>query len=162
MFSEVFYQTMAQLCFTLLGLWWLVLQTKYREWIGNETRRRMATSISRFFLLPGTMGLLALLSDGTRPMWQIAFVVVSVAGIWETVRSVRGLYTTGGPRTVVWMRRLASLCYLAIVLVALFPDALRLFTGLAPLTVEGVLLTVLVVLGVNNAWVYFIEPAEEK
>ena len=33
MVPEVFYQTVAQLSFTLLGLWWLVLQTKYSEWI---------------------------------------------------------------------------------------------------------------------------------
>ena len=61
-----FYQTAAQLCFTLLGLWWLVLQTKYKEWINDSERRRMATSISLYFLLPGAMSLIALLGEISR------------------------------------------------------------------------------------------------
>jgi hypothetical protein len=46
MVLETFYQTVAQLSFTLLGLWFLVLQTKYQEWIGSPTDRRMVTSIA--------------------------------------------------------------------------------------------------------------------
>ena len=70
-----FYQTAAQLCFTLLGLWWLVLQTKYKEWINDSERRRMATSISLYFLLPGAMSLIALLGADIPPLWRTTFAL---------------------------------------------------------------------------------------
>ncbi len=86
---QAFYQTVAQLCFTLLGLWWLVLQTKYSEWIGNPERRRMITNISLYFLLPGTMSLLALLSPQAHYLWQVAFVLAGGLGAFETAALIR-------------------------------------------------------------------------
>src|SRR5512146_1395297 len=59
---ETFYQTVSQVCFTLLGFWLIVLQTKYQEWSGKAERRRMIVNISLYFLLPGTMSLLAMLA----------------------------------------------------------------------------------------------------
>ena len=85
---QMFYQTVAQLCFTLLGLWWLVLQTKYAEWIGDPSRRRMITNISLYFLLPGAMSLLALLSSQVHLLWQAAFILASGLGVFETLALV--------------------------------------------------------------------------
>lgn len=96
---EAFYQTMAQLCFTLLGLWWLVLQTKYSEWIGVRERRRRVTNISLYFLLPGAMSLLALLSTEVRFLWQIAFIVASALGAYETAALIHELR---GRRSMGW------------------------------------------------------------
>src|SRR5260370_15583965 len=73
MVLETFYQTVAQLSFTLLGLWFLVLQTKYQEWIGSPTDRRMVTSIALYFFVPGGMSLFALLSAPSLAVWRRAF-----------------------------------------------------------------------------------------
>src|SRR5258705_4198188 len=82
MVLETFYQTVAQLSFTLLGLWFLVLQTKYQEWIGSPTDRRMVTSIALYFFVPGGMSLFALLSAPSLAVWRAAF---AVAGWVRTV-----------------------------------------------------------------------------
>ncbi len=174
MFPEAFYQTMAQLCFTLLGLWWLVLQTKYREWIGSPPQRRRITNISLYFLLPGSMSLLALLATNTRLLWQIAFCVAGILGATETVAIMRRAPrhpdrpTQGsgksGSRRPQWPVKAAEwlslLLFALIAVVALVPDApvLRAL-ALAPLTVEGILATLVVVLGLVFAWIYFLEPA---
>lgn len=154
---ETFYQTVAQLCFTLLGLWWLVLQTKYAEWIGNRERRRRATNISLYFLLPGSMSLIALLASQTRPLWQVAFLIASGIGAAETAFLIRGGAGTRASmvaRALPWM---GAALYALVLLVALLPGVPQQF-GVAPLTVAGVLLTLLIVLGVSLAWRFFIEP----
>jgi len=162
-----FYQTVAQLCFTLLGLWWLVLQTKYAEWIGDRNRRRMATNISLYFLLPGAMSLLALLSTGAAFVWQAAFAVASGLGALETLLLLlRGAHTDkkmASPRAVALLavRAVGVLLYLVVFVVALLPGVLR-QAGIAPLLVAGTSLTLLIVLGVGLAWAYFVEPQPTK
>jgi hypothetical protein len=163
-----FYQTVAQLCFTLLGLWWLVLQTKYADWSHQPARRRMATNISLYFLLPGAMSLLALLAAQAAPLWRGAFIVAGIFGIIETGSLVFGARpptpkTTQARRHAVFGQslRIAGLVlYVLVVLVALLADVIR-GTGLAPLTFGGVLVTLLVVLGLSLAWTYFVEPPLE-
>jgi hypothetical protein len=165
----VFYQTVAQLCFTVLGLWILVLQTKYRDWTVKPVRRRMATNISLYFLLPGCMGLLALLSVHAAILWQGAFVIAGVIGIFETALLARDegqlLAHTGRAnspqyRSMRVLRWLGIVLYALVVLVALFANAVRQLV--APLNVAGVLITLLVVLGLALAWVYFVEPMDEE
>ncbi len=159
---QTFYQTIAQLCFTLLGLWWLVLQTKYREWIGHRLRRRMGTYITFYFLLPGTMGVVALLAADARLLWQIAFVLCSLAGMVATTRFM------GDAMRIAWVNRSSAwliqgacgcglLLYALVVLVAALPDVLTSF-GVIPLMVAGALVTLLVLVGLTLAWTYFVEP----
>lgn len=157
---DAFYQAAAQISFTLLGLWWLVLQTKYAEWIANRARRRMATNISLSFLLPGAMSLMALASHA-RILWATAFVAASLFGGIETVRALLpppiGAPTTHHLPWHAYPLRIASLIlYLLIILVALLPGIPQSF-GAAPLTVEAVSLTLIVVLGAAAAWLYFAE-----
>jgi uncharacterized membrane protein YedE/YeeE len=84
MFPETFYETTATISFTLLGLWWIALQAKYNEWIADPLRRRMITIITLYFLLPGSMSLLALLAIEDRALWRIAFVVFCLVGVFAT------------------------------------------------------------------------------
>lgn len=155
---DAFYQTSAQICFTLLGLWWLVLQTKYAEWFGNRALRRMATNISLYFLLPGAMSLMALASHA-RILWATAFVAASLFGGIETASTILpppfGAPTERRPRWYAYLLRGATLVlYLLIIIIALLPGIPQSF-GAAPLTVEAVLLTLIVVLGAAAAWRYF-------
>ena len=38
---EAFYQTVATFCFTLLGLWWGVVQFRHSDWMADANWRRM-------------------------------------------------------------------------------------------------------------------------
>lgn len=160
---DLFYQTMAQLCFTLLGLWWLVLQTKYSEWIGVRARRRKITNISLYFLLPGSMSLMALLSAQVHFLWQVAFLVASILGAIETAVLI-GEMRHQPPGTLA--RALRWLGFALFVLVALvagvaFVPELTRQLGIPPLGITGILLTLVVVLGVTLAWAYFVQPPEK-
>ena len=155
---ETFYQSVAQLCFTLLGLWWIVLQTKYREWIGNTDRRRMATNISLYFLLPGSMSLLALLSTEAPILWRVAFAIAGFLGAIETALLLRHLQPNRGRLSLLAIVRWAGLAlYLLIALIASVPTVTELL-GVKPLLVAGTMLTLLIILGVSLAWSYFMEP----
>ncbi len=165
-----FYQTAAQLCFTLLGLWWLVLQTKYPEWIRDRARRRQATSISLYFLLPGGMSLIALLATDIPLLWRTSFAVACALGavvtlpVWDmqlAANSAPRAVTrwASAPQWIMVVARWSGVAlYTAILLVAIAPQLARQF-HLAPLLVAGVGLSLLVVLGVSLAWMYFLEPA---
>src|SRR6185312_14998238 len=162
MVPETFYQTVAQLSFTLLGLWWLVLQTKYDEWIHHRLRRRMATNITLYFLLPGSMSLIALLATNSHLLWQVAFIIAAVIGgvatafflrdarrsQWRNPWSIRVIHIASGVGLAL---------YALVIVVALLPDVFR-SAGTAPLTVAGIGVTLLVIVGVTLAWTYFIEP----
>lgn len=162
MVPETFYQTVAQLSFTLLGLWWLVLQTKYDEWIHHRVRRRMATTITLYFLLPGSMSLLALLATDSRLLWQVAFVIAALIGGVATSYFLRDVRKTQWRNP--WSARIIRIAagvgialYALVLLVALLPDVLRLM-GVIPLTVAGVGVALLVIVGLTLAWTYFVEP----
>lgn len=162
MVPETFYQTVAQLSFTLLGLWWLVLQTKYGEWIHHQLRRRMATTITLYFLLPGSMSLLALLATNSRLLWQVAFITAAVIGWLATLFFLRDALKSRWRNP--WSIRIISIAsgvglalYTLVIIVALLPDVFR-SMGAAPLTVAGIGVTLLVIVGITLAWTYFVEP----
>lgn len=165
---ETFYQTVSQVCFTLLGFWLIVLQTKYLDWSGKAERRRMIVNISLYFLLPGTMSLLAMLSIQATAIWRVAFVITSAVGALETLLMLRALQRNGkqrGKRRTMSSRaalltRMAQLIlFTLIALVGVFPQVFNRF-GLTALTVAGVLLTLMVVGGVTLMWIYLVEPVE--
>lgn len=153
-----FYQTAAQLCFTLLGLWWLVLQTKYREWIGDSERRRMATSISLYFLIPGVMSLIALLGADIPALWRPTFALASGIGAIETLLGgLRSMRERGRP-LVAAGQWLGFALYLVVMAAAFMPPGLTLSgAAIAPLLAAGLGLALLVTLGVLLAWSYFLD-----
>jgi len=157
---ETFYQTVSQVCFTLLGFWLIVLQTKYHEWSGKTERRRMIVNISLYFLLPGTMSLLAMLAIQATAIWRVAFVVTSVLGAVESLFMVRNLQQAERPYWVaIFLRAIELVLFALIAVVGLFPDFFK-FAGLTPLTVAGVLLTLIVVGGIALMWIYLIAPVD--
>jgi hypothetical protein len=157
--QQIFYQTVAQLSFTLLGLWALILQTKYAEWIGSASHRRSIGNISLYFLLPGSMSLLALLSVNAVAIWRIAFFAASALGATETGLLVSAF--GGKPRGLVPQvsRWVGLVLYTLLALLAIAPGIAQRLVGLEPLTVTGIVETLLVLLGLILAWAYFTEPA---
>lgn len=156
---DTFYATLSQLCFVLLGLWWVVLQFRHDAWVRHPGLRRIAYSHSLYFILPGTMSLLALISDASL-VWRGSFAVGGIIGAVEMVQIVLQGRGRGEGVTV---RELANgavfLIYLAVILFAISPELAR-SLGFEPLQVEAVLLSVLIFIGVQIIWMFFAEPGK--
>jgi hypothetical protein len=167
MFPETFYETTATISFTLLGLWWIALQAKYNEWIADPLRRRMITIITLYFLLPGSMSLLALLAIENRALWRIAFVVFCLVGVFATgllaadARKATGKAqenpTSWNWRVMRWSCWIGVTLYVLVAVVALGATTLA-DAGIEPLIAAGVLVTLIVILGLVLAWTYYVEP----
>jgi hypothetical protein len=154
-----FYRAVSSISFTLLGLWWVVLQLKFREGAGDARRRRHAYGVALFFLLPGVMSLLSSVNSSNSALWRIAFGVSAVIGVVEV-----GLYLTSGGRkaaapTVV--RACGMVLYVLIAIVALRPAVTEdVGLELVPREVEAILVALLVVVGTHLAW-FGLTEAEE-
>jgi hypothetical protein len=154
---ETFYSTVAQLCFVLLGLWWVVVQFKFETWKGDRRRRRTSRHVSLYFLLPGIMSLFALLSSRVTVLWRIGFGVMAAIGVIEAVLALTGRDRETRPsRQIVTV--LTGLLFLAIAIFALAPSLATGLPGdLRPIEVEGILVSVLLFVGTTYAWAMFVE-----
>ena len=129
-----FYVAFATVCFTLLGLWIIVVQTRHAEWRQSAVHRRRAYGVALHFSLPGLMSLLSLVDPAstTAPTGLGAAAYVA-----------------------------AVVLYALIALVAVVPGMVADIGVLArPLRVEAVLQTMLVFLGVNVAWLLLFDQAQ--
>jgi hypothetical protein len=156
---DAFYQTVAGLCFTLLGLWWAVVQFRHDEWMADAAHRRVATSVHLSFLAPGIMSLGAMTMGDVKLIWRLVFISAAVFGLAATVFLITSGMAAIGGRLVPLGRWLTVLLYALIALIAAVPTATQRFApGLQPLQVEGLLLTLLVFVGASLAWSLLMAP----
>jgi hypothetical protein len=144
-----FYIAFGTVCFTLLGLWLIVVQTRHAEWRGVAVHRRRAYGVALHFSLPGLMSLLSLVDPASMTLWRVSFAVVAGSGAVVLVL-VRGPL----PTWVGWVAYLVGIAlYVLIAVVAAAPSVVA-DAGMSflPLRVEAILLMVLVFIGVNVAW----------
>jgi hypothetical protein len=154
-----FYKTVSAICFTLLGLWWVVGQVRFREWMDDRRRRRRAYAVSLYFLLPGVMTLLASINSGVSLLWRLPFVVIGVVGVLEVVLYVAAPHIRTRGDTV--LRGFSLVLYGLIAIFAVHPTlAADLGLGLAPREAEAILISLVLVVGVNLAWFGLVEPGE--
>jgi len=149
-----FYITFATVCFTLLGLWLIVVQTRHTEWRGVPAHRRRAYGVALHFSLPGLMSLLSLVNPASMTLWRVSFAVVAASGV-IVLLLVRGSL----PGTVGRVAYLAAVALYALIAVIAAVPGLITSVGLPAhaLQVEAVLLIVLVFFGVNVAWLLLFE-----
>lgn len=87
----LFYGLFSAICFTLVGLWWSVVER--RADVRTDPRaRRDAGAIYLTFLLPALMGLFAQIGGLDSPVfWRVSFVVIALIGwrAWFASRSGR-------------------------------------------------------------------------
>jgi hypothetical protein len=88
-----FYVSFSAVCFTLLGLWLIIVQTRHAEWRGSAPHRRRAYGVALHFSLPGLMSLLALVNPDSSALWRTSFAIVAIGGAVVLI-AVRGA-TTG-------------------------------------------------------------------
>jgi hypothetical protein len=84
-----FYVAFSTVCFTLLGLWIIVVQTRHGEWRQSAVHRRRAYGVALHFSLPGLMSLLSLVDPASTTLWRVSFAIVAAGGALALVL-VRG------------------------------------------------------------------------
>ena len=153
-----FYSLFSATCFTLVGLWWNVVERR-SGWAADPRRRRLAGGIYVTFLLPGLMGLLAQVSPATPLMWRSTFAVVALIGVVTTVRliGIERAFTLPGPFTR--NRWVVAVLYLAVLVLGAFPTVAEPL-GAAPIQVAAVLLIGLVVLGHGLTWEFMTDSSD--
>lgn len=144
-----FYIAFGTVCFTLLGLWLIVVQTRHAEWRGVAAYRRRAYGVALHFSLPGLMSLLSLIDPASMALWRVSFAVVAGSGA-VVLLLVRGPL----PSMVGRIAYLAAVAFYALIAVIAAVPSVVADVGMSarPLRVEAVLLTILVFFGVNVAW----------
>jgi len=144
-----FYISFSAVCFTLLGLWLVVVQTRHAEWRGSPLHRRRAYGVAMYFSLPGLMSLLALIDPASSVLWRTSFAIAAIGGV-AALMGVRGP-APGKLGLAAYL--LAIALYALIAILAITPGIVGgLGLDAAPVRVEAVLLTILVFAGVNVAW----------
>jgi hypothetical protein len=159
---ETFYTTVSSISFTLLGLWWVVVQGR-ETWRMNPARRRMAYVVSLHFVLPGVMSILALVAPDLGLLWRATFVVAGLFGLVGAGYVATTLTEEHDcPRLVRIIEWIAVPIYVLIAIVAIVPEAVgSLGLSLTPLQVEGIILAILIFFGVQAAWILMVEPPRE-
>lgn len=149
---ESFYATVATFSFTLLGLWWGVVQLRHKEWMSDPEKRRMANSIYLALLVPAVMSLGAQIAPDIRLMWQTVFILASIGGIVATISVARAMRQDATQSTLSRVTRwtMAAL-YTLILLTALAPQVFGAL-GLTGLQGEAIWVTLLIFMGVTLAW----------
>ncbi|POX54187.1 hypothetical protein C3489_13720 [Streptomyces sp. Ru71] len=147
-----FYALFSTTCFTLVGLWWNVVQ-KHDDWMCDPAQRRVVGGVYLSFLLPGLMGLFAQVGGDEQPqIWRSAFVVLAVVGCACTLRL---LARTRGDGFVAPHQAGAALLYALIAVVGAFPEIAG-HVGLRPIQAEALMLIAMVVLGHALVWRFMV------
>lgn len=160
---STFYALFSATCFTLVGLWWSVVQ-KHEAWLRSPTGRRDAGGIYLAFLLPALMGLFAQVGGTTNPhIWRVSFVVIAVIGCWSTLRLLQRSRADGDAGAFAHHRWIAAVIYAAIAVLGVAPELVRPL-GVTPLQAEATLLILLVTLGHWLVWEFMThsEPEPES
>ncbi|HEY2203221.1 MAG TPA: hypothetical protein VGH99_01905 [Pseudonocardia sp.] len=153
--STTFYTTLVSTSFTLLGIWFGVMQFAHGEWRSDPGRHRSTLHIALHFFLPGMLGLGSLLAAGTDGglLWRSVFVLGGVVGVIESLAYLRTPLPRAG-RTEQVLRGLDPLLYALLVVTAFLPKgAVR----ITPLQVEGTITGLLFMVGLAGVWLAFVE-----
>ena len=151
-----FYLAFSAICFTLLGLWFIVVQTRHADWRGDAGHRRRAYGVAMNFSLPGLMSLISLVNPDSSLLWRVSFAVAALGGVL-ILTVLRGAAPT---RFGLAAYVAAVALYALIALLAIAPGVIAgVGLAVAAVRVEAVLLTLLVFLDVNVAWLLLFDES---
>ncbi|HSI26723.1 MAG TPA: hypothetical protein VK948_04875 [Aeromicrobium sp.] len=153
-----FYGVVSAINFTLLGLWWVAVKDRAERIGETAASRRVAYLVSLQFVILGTVSLLAQVAPDIPLVWRSAFAVAGLTGAVGVALLARDLGATTEARVAPALFLLIGVpIYLLVIAVAAFPEA---FTGAGfrPIQAEATLVTLLVFLGVQEAWVVSMTP----
>ena len=120
----------------------------------------LAYVVSLHFLLPGMMSLLSIVAPDEPVLWRATFTIAGVLGVVGVTLILRTLREEHDTPTLVRLIQLIVLpVYIAITVLAVFPTLpATLGLKLTGIQVEAVITTILLLFGVQSAWVLMIEP----
>jgi hypothetical protein len=165
---DAFYGAFSPACFGLLGLWLVVVQLRLPQWQASADYalyKKGSYGIALHFALPGVMSVIALINSGNSAYWQVSFAIIALGGAIVLV-SIRAMAGRGEPGAASAPRfpaggELGLYAYVAAIVLYFLAGVLAFVGGLAVLRVEGILLTALVFLGFNAAWLLLFDDAPD-
>lgn len=157
---STFYALVSATCFTLVGLWWTVVERR-PAWRSDPLRRRLAGGTYLSFLLPGLMSLIAQVNPDNPLIWRTSFVASAMVGLWATIRLIAleraDRVAVGAFRRHRWA---VAVLYGLVVVLGVAPELAR-GLGWTPLVVGAFLLVLLVVLAHGLTWEFMMEPDDD-
>lgn len=157
-----FYGAFAPVSFTILGLWFIVVQTRHADWSPSQGHRRRASAVSLHFALPGLMSLLSLIDPASMTLWQVSFAAAALLGV-AALTALRPRTAGQGTGVVEILHWTAVGLYTVIALVAIAPSTVdSLGISFAPLRAEALLLSLLLFVGVTVAWLLMFDNAAAR
>lgn len=158
-----FYGVVSAINFTLLGLWWVAVQGRL-DVGGDAAVRRMAYFVSLQFVIPATVSLLAQVAPDVPEVWRFAFAFAGVAGGIGVALLAAELWRSTDSTVVPWAFAIVGIpVYVVVTIVAIAPTVIAdMGLVLEPIEVEGLLLSALVFLGVQEAWFVAMTPRREE
>jgi cytochrome bd-type quinol oxidase subunit 2 len=162
--QTAFYGVVSAINFTLLGLWWVAIKERADLRESDAAFRQMAYLVSLQFVIPATVSLLAQVAPGKPDVWRIAFSLAGIAGAVGVAMLAREMARQTQARIVPQVFAVVGVpLYVVVLVVALRPSLVGdVGLDLTPIEVEAVLLTVLVFLGVQEAWFVHMTPRRAK
>jgi hypothetical protein len=157
---DAFYAAFSPACFALLGLWLVIVQMRQREWQGSAVHNRRSYGVALHFALPGVMSMFALIDSQDPAYWRVSFAIVALGGAVVMV-AVRGYLVPAEPTEESAPRgvqgpavqdQLGLAAFVAAIVLYVAIGVLAVIGGLQILRTEATLLTILVFLGFNVAW----------
>jgi hypothetical protein len=174
---DAFYTAFSPACFALLGLWLVVVQMRLPQWQASEAApayQRASYAIALHFALPGLMSLLALVDSGDPVYWRTSFEIIALGGAVVLI-ALRGLFGRrgAGPGRAAGRGagpaadsrlggRLGLAAYVVAIAAYLVVGVLPFIGGPAVLRAEAILLTGLVFLGFNAAWLLLFDSGPDS
>jgi hypothetical protein len=155
-----FYQALAGISFTLLGLWFGVVQFAHGGWRTDPRQHRAGLHIALHFFLPGAASLASMLAGGVAGglIWRTTFVMAGLIGVVEAVSFVQ---LRGGvdalPSRI--LRSVDPVLYATMVVVVFVP---RGTFGLTPLQFAGMATGGVFLVGLCFVWLAFAEPQDGR
>jgi hypothetical protein len=148
---STFYAVLSATCFTLVGLWWSVVKNK-QEWFKDEVTRRLAGGVYASFLIPALMSMGAQIGGTSQPLiWQLIFILAGGLGLYSSSRLIRQTRAAKMYGPFSRNRWAVPALYGIVILFAVFPGLSR-WLGLQPLQMQGLLVTVLVMIAHALTW----------
>lgn len=157
---STFYAVVAGTCFTLVGLWWNVVERR-PDWLADEQLRRLVGGVYVSFLLPALMSLFAQIDPSEPLIWRITFVLASAIGAWSTLRLIRIDRQVDSPGLVRRHRWLVALVYGLVAVLGVVPE-LAGQVGLSAPQAAAFLLVLLVVLAHALTWEFMTETRSSE
>jgi hypothetical protein len=164
-----FYIAFSPACFALLSLWLVIVQLNDVWAKGDQAHHWRGYGVALYFALPGTMSLLALIDPKDPRFWRVSFAVIALGGALVMIALQAPFWARAGllpkafkpigsgqpiRRREIVMLVVAVLLYVSIGVLALVQHSL--------LRQEAILLTILLFLGFNEAWLLLYDSSSAR